>query len=82
MLTCGVSCPSAGVSTGVRGTPLGTPAETRAEALRETRLVIGDTDRSRRVRVRTAGDVDSGALHPGDETYLQLHVSALKPRKA
>jgi hypothetical protein len=28
-----------------------------------------------------AGHLDAGALQPGDETYLLLHVSALKPRK-
>ena len=32
--------------------------------------------------VRAAGDLDAGALQQGDEAYLLLHVSALKPRKA
>ena len=32
--------------------------------------------------IRAAGDLDAGALQPGDETYFLLHVSALKPRKA
>jgi hypothetical protein len=32
--------------------------------------------------IRAAGDLDAGALQQGDETYLLLHVSALKPRKA
>ena len=31
--------------------------------------------------IRAAGDLDAGALQQGDETYLLLHVSALKPRK-
>lgn len=29
-----------------------------------------------------AENLDGGALQQGDETYLLLHVSALKPRKA
>jgi hypothetical protein len=32
--------------------------------------------------IRAAGDLDAGALQQGDEAYLLLHVSALKPRKA
>lgn len=32
--------------------------------------------------IRAAGDLDAGALQQGDETYLLLHVSALKPRKS
>jgi hypothetical protein len=32
--------------------------------------------------IRVAGDLDAGALQPGDEAYVLLHVSALKPRKA
>jgi len=32
--------------------------------------------------IHAAGDLDAGALQQGDETYLLLHVSALKPRKA
>jgi len=32
--------------------------------------------------IRVADDLDAGALQPGGETYLLLHVSALKPRKA
>jgi hypothetical protein len=31
--------------------------------------------------IRAAGDLDAGVLRPGDEAYLLLHVSALKPRK-
>ena len=31
--------------------------------------------------IRAAGDLDVGVLRPGDEAYLLLHVSALKPRK-
>jgi hypothetical protein len=32
--------------------------------------------------IRVAGDLDAGALRQGDEAYLLLHVSALKPRKS
>ncbi len=32
--------------------------------------------------IRVAGDLDAGTLNRGDEAYLLLHVSALKPRKA
>jgi len=32
--------------------------------------------------IRAAADLDAGPLQPGDEGYLLLHVSALKPRKA
>jgi hypothetical protein len=32
--------------------------------------------------ISVAAALDAGALQPGDETYLLLHVSALKPRKA
>lgn len=32
--------------------------------------------------IRAAGDLDAGVLQQGDETYLLLHVAALKPRKA
>jgi hypothetical protein len=32
--------------------------------------------------IRVAGDLDAGALQQGDEAYLLLQVSALKPRKA
>ncbi len=32
--------------------------------------------------IRIADDLDAGALQQGDEAYLLLHISALKPRKA
>jgi hypothetical protein len=32
--------------------------------------------------IRVADDLEAGALQQGDEAYLLLHISALKPRKA